>query len=68
MQKLIARTATPCTIDSATIPSVSQLKIYVPDSAIEAYKAATNWSAHKNNIVGWSELTEEERQKYGLTI
>lgn len=67
MQKLIARTATPCTIDSETIPSVSQLKIYVPDSAIEAYKAATNWSAHKDKIVGWSELTEEERQKYGLT-
>ena len=67
MQKLIARTATPCTIDRETIPSVSQLKIYVPDSAIEAYKTATNWSAHKDKIVGWSELTEEERQKYGLT-
>ena len=68
MQKLIARTATPCTIDSGTIPSVNELKIYVPDSAIEAYKAATNWSAHKDKIVGWSELTDEERQKYGLTI
>lgn len=67
MQKLIARTATPCTIDSTTIPSAGQLKIYVPDSAIEAYKTATNWSAHKDKIVGWSELTEEERQKYGLT-
>ena len=68
MQKLIARTATPCTIDSTTIMNVSQLKIYVPDSAIEAYKAATNWSAYKDKIVGWSELTDEERQKYGLTI
>ena len=68
MQKLIARTATPCTIDSETIPSytTSELKIYVPDSAIEAYKIATNWSAYKDKIVGWSELTEEERQKYGL--
>ena len=66
MQKLIARTDTPCTIDSQTIPDVSQLKIYVPDSAIETYKAATNWSAYKDKIVGWSELTEEERQKYGL--
>ena len=68
MQKLIARTATPCTIDSETIPSAEQLKIYVPDSAIEAYKAATNWSRFADKIVGWSELTDEERQKYGLTI
>lgn len=67
MQKLIARTATPCTIDSKTIPSGIQLKIYVPDSAIETYKTATNWSAFADKIVGWSELTEEERQKYGLT-
>ena len=67
MQKLIARTATPCTIDSQTIPSAGQLKIYVPDSAIETYKAATNWSKFADKIVGWSELTEEERQKYGLT-
>ena len=68
MQKLIARTATPCTIDSETIPSAKQLKIYVPDSAIEAYKTATNWSRFADKIVGWSELTDEERQKYGLTI
>lgn len=68
MQKLIARTATPCTIDSGTIPSADQLKIYVPDSAIETYKTATNWSAFEDKIVGWSELTEEERQKYELTI
>ena len=68
MLKLIVRTATPCTIDSDTIPSVNELKIYVPDSVIETYKVATNWSAHKDKIVGWSELTDEERQKYGLTI
>lgn len=67
IEKIIGRTETPATIDSYCIPS-SVLKIYVPDSAIETYKAATNWSAHKDKIVGWSELTEEERQKYGLTI
>ena len=69
MQKLIARTDTPCAIDFYTIPyTSSQLKIYVPDSAIETYKTATNWSSYKDMIVGWSELTDEERQKYGLTI
>lgn len=67
IEKIIGRTETPATIDSTCIPS-SVLKIYVPDSAIETYKTATNWSAYKDKIVGWSELTEEERQKYGLTI
>lgn len=67
IEKIIGRTETPATIDSNCIP-YRVLKIYVPDSAIEAYKTATNWSAHKDKIVGWSELTDEERQKYGLTI
>lgn len=66
IEKIIGRTETPATINSECIPS-SVLKIYVPDSAIETYKAATNWSSYKDKIVGWSELTEEERQKYGLT-
>ncbi len=66
IEKIIGRTETPATINSDCIPS-SVLKIYVPDSAIETYKAATNWSSYKDKIVGWSELTEEERQKYGLT-
>ena len=66
IEKIIGRTETPATIDSYCIPS-SVLKIYVPDSAIEAYKAATNWSKFADKIVGWSELTDEERQKYGLT-
>lgn len=66
IEKIIGRTETPATINSNCI-SYSE-KIYVPDSAIEVYKAATNWSAHKDRIVGWSELTDEERQKYGLTI
>ena len=67
IEKIIGRTETPATIDSYCIPS-EVLKIYVPDSAIETYKTATNWSAFADKIVGWSELTDEERQKYGLTI
>ena len=67
IEKIIGRTETPAQIDSDSIPS-DVLKIYVPDSAIETYKTATNWSAFADKIVGWSELTEEERQKYGLTI
>ena len=67
IEKIIGRTETPATIDSDCIPS-RVLKIYVPDSAIDTYKTATNWSEFADKIVGWSELTEEERQKYGLTI
>ena len=67
IEKIIGRTETPATIGSYCIPS-SVLKIYVPDPAIEAYKTATNWSRFADKIVGWSELTDEERQKYGLTI
>ena len=66
IEKIIGRTETPATIDSNCIPR-SVLKIYVPDSAIDTYKVATNWSKFADKIVGWSELTEEERQKYGLT-
>lgn len=67
IEKIIGRTETPATINSYCIPE-RVLKIYVPDSAIETYKAATNWNVFADKIVGWSELTEEERQKYGLTI
>lgn len=66
IEKIIGRTETPATINSNCIPS-SVLKIYVPDSAIETYKTAPNWSAFADKIVGWSELTEEEKQKYGIT-
>lgn len=67
IEKIIGRTETPAQIDSYSIPSTVS-KIYVPDSAIETYKTATNWSKFADKIVGWSELTEEERQKYGVTI
>lgn len=67
IEKIIGRTETPATIDAYSIPSIVS-KIYVPDSAIETYKTATNWSKFADKIVGWSELTEEERQKYGVTI
>ena len=64
--KLIANSDTPVEISSRSIPSNSGLKIYVPDDAIETYKAASNWSNFASKIVGFSELTEEEKQKYGI--
>ena len=66
LTKLIANSETPVSINSS-IPNNSVLKIYVPDSAIETYKTATNWSAFADKIVGFSELTDEEKNKYGIT-
>lgn len=36
-----------------------ELKIYVPDDSVEAYKTATNWLNHANKIHPLSEYTEE---------
>ena len=63
---LIANSETPVTLNSS-FPNNAGLKIYVPDAAIDTYKAATNWSAFADKIVGFSELTEEEKKKYGIT-
>lgn len=32
--------------------------IYVPDSEVEAFKTATNWSTYANVIKGWSEFPD----------
>lgn len=66
LTKLIANSETPVSINGS-IPDNSGLKIYVPDSAIETYKTATNWSAFADKIVGFNELTDEEKKKYGIT-
>ena len=63
---LVARKETPASIGYLTIPS-SVEKIYVPDSAIDTYKAAEKWSKFADKIVGFSELTDEEKEKYGIT-
>lgn len=63
---LVARNETPARVDNFSIPS-SVEKIYVPDSAIDTYKAAEKWSAFADKIVGFSGLTDEEKEKYGIT-
>ena len=42
---------------SAFDNTAAGLKIYVPGSALSTYKAATNWSAYKDNFVGVYTLT-----------
>ena len=47
----ITITATnPPTLDSNTFNSTMDFSIYVPASSVDAYKAATNWSAYADKI------------------
>lgn len=48
--------ATPPSLGSSAFANCSALTgIYVPDSAVETYKAATNWSAHADIILPLSQ-------------
>ena len=53
---LIFRSVTPPTLGSNAISGTSSnLKIYVPDASVVAYKGATNWSAYESKIYPLSE-------------
>ena len=38
------------------------LKIYVPDESVDAYKAATNWSAYADIIFPISQLSQDQEE------
>ena len=40
--------------------------IYVPDTLVDSYKSATNWSAHADQIKPLSELPQEYKTLYGI--
>lgn len=42
--------------------------IYVPDSLVADYKAATNWSTYADQIKGLSELPQEYKDLYGIEV
>ncbi len=44
---------TPPALNSSYFQIASSAKIYVPRSAVEAYKSATHWSQHADKIVGY---------------
>lgn len=46
------------TISTSLYYSSPNVKIYVPDESVDAYKGATNWKAYANNIYPMSEFTE----------
>ena len=55
---LKSNSTTPPTITTDTIPNNTNLKIYVPDASVDAYKTATNWSAYASKIYPLSEYED----------
>ena len=41
--------------------------IYVPDSLVDSYKTATNWSTYASQIKPISELPQEYKTLYNIT-
>jgi hypothetical protein len=56
IEKIICRAATPPTFSSGYGWSNAAVKIYVPDSSVDSYKAATGWSAKASSIYPISEM------------
>ena len=51
LQNFVIKTITPPDLGSVAFAnSGTNLKIYVPDASVEAYKTATNWSAYASRI------------------
>lgn len=55
---IINNVTPPTTADGMGFLSIANLTIYVPDEAVDAYKAATNWCDSASKIKGLSELNE----------
>ena len=59
LARLVVKAATPPTLASNTLKGCSKLTaIYVPDEAVEAYKAATNWIGYAAKIQPLSGFSE----------
>lgn len=55
LEYIVIKATTPPTISSTTFANSNNCIIYVPDSAVNTYKAANNWSALASRIKGVSE-------------
>ena len=59
LARLVVKAATPPTLASNTLKGCYNLTaIYVPDEAVEAYKAATNWIGYASKIQPLSGFSE----------
>ena len=60
LETLICNTVTPPTLETPqiTLPIDNDLKIYVPDEAVNAYKSAQNWSIIADKIYSINDLQD----------
>lgn len=58
IKSIVCKAVTPPLLAEGFIGTNSTFSIYVPDSSVEEYKAATNWSGHASVIKPLSEYTE----------
>ena len=65
---VVIENESPPSVDAGAFGSNPALKIYVPDSALQTYATATNWSAYydKGQIVGISQLQTDDPEFYGI--
>lgn len=56
INKIVLESTTPPTLNSSALTISAFCKIYVPDSAVDTYKAASGWSTYANQIFGFSSL------------
>lgn len=61
METVVCKSITPPSLGTEVFGRCSSnLKIYVPDDSVEAYKGATNWSNYADRIHPLSEYVEGE--------
>lgn len=58
LEIVICRATTPPSLPSTNVFNYPSTIFYVPDSSVEAYKTATNWSSYANRIKPLSEYKE----------
>lgn len=63
LTRIIINNTTPVQIGSATFYNTNNCPIYVPDSAVDAYKSATNWSQLASRIKPLSEYVEPSNEE-----
>lgn len=68
IKTVVIENAIPASVISSVFNTQVLMKIYVPDSALQAYATATNWSAYydKGQIVGISQLQTDDPEFYGI--
>ena len=55
---LVCLATTPPTLENTDAFTSTSGNIYVPDTSVDAYKEATNWSTYASRIKGLSELSQ----------